>query len=350
MKEFRQFWLNKVWLYPLAVLYGLITDIRNLLYEWRLLKVGQFERPVISVGNITAGGSGKTPFTMLLIELLGGELRPAVVSRGYGRKSSGLQIVSDGAGKIIPVAQSGDEPALIARRFRQVPVLVAEDRSLGIKEAIRRFNPDLILLDDAFQHRRAGRDCDIVMIAAGSQLSHEKMLPLGNLREKLKNLRRADLIVISGDGRVQKESDLRSLRKYYQGDLYQCHFRPEYLVDGNLSQAGSLEDLKNRRILAFTAIAHPRPFREMLEELGPRIEIFETFPDHHFFSATDQEFLINRARDKNISYIISTEKDIVKLNQALFKDFHLAAVRLRGRIEPRQTFLDILHRLIDLKM
>jgi len=350
MKELRQNWLIKNALFPLAFLYGLVTEIRNFLYDKRLMKIERFERPVISVGNITTGGSGKTPFTMLLIELLGGQLRPAVVSRGYGRKSSGLQVVSDGAGKIIPVDQSGDEPALIARRFRQVPVVVAEDRSLGIRETIRIFKPDLILLDDAFQHRRAGRDCDIVMIAAGSPLSNEKMLPLGNLRENLNNLRRADAIVISGDGRVQKESDLRVLRKYYQGDIYHYHFLPDGLVDANFIQKDSLEDLKDTKILAFTAIAHPRQFREMLEEHGLQIEVFEAFPDHHFFSDADQQTLISMAHGKGISSIITTEKDIVKLNQDFFKDFNLAAVRLRGSIEPRQTFLDILHRLIDLKI
>ena len=349
MKHLRQYWLIKVLLYPFAVLYGLLTDLRNLLYDWKLCKVERFERPVISVGNITAGGSGKTPFTMLLIELFAGQHKLAVVSRGYGRKSRGLLVASDGAGNIAPVEQSGDEPGLIARRYRQIPILVAEHRSQGINEVIRLFNPQLILLDDAFQHRRAGRNCDIVLISAATTLSKERMLPLGNLREKLNNLKRADMIVISGDGVEQKEMDLRVIRKYYQGELYQCFFRPACLVDANLSRTGPLEDLHNQNCLAFTAIAHPRQFKTMLLEIGARVHLFESFADHHFFSVSDQKRIVSTAQTKNITTVVTTEKDIVKLDRALFTGLNLIAVRRQGSIEEPLSFLNNLCSLIDLK-
>jgi tetraacyldisaccharide 4'-kinase len=345
----RDFWLMRLVLYPFAVLYGGVTDLRNFLYDRRILKITAFTRPVISIGNITAGGSGKTPFTMLLTGLLSAEKKVAVVSRGYGRRSRGLQIVSDGRGKILPVLQSGDEPALIARRYPQTPVLVAENRAAGINEAIRLFDPDLILLDDAFQHRQAARDCDIVLLSAATPLGTEKMLPSGNLREKLKNLKRANLVVITGSGESQNPGDQLCLKRFFNGPLYQCQFKPAALVDAGLNQAGELSDLRGKRCAGLTAIAHPQQFRQMLLREGLLIGHFQIFADHHFFSETDQKRLISLAKEKKIENIVTTEKDIVKLDAALFKGLNLVAVRRSGELHDLPAFLNNLRTLIDLK-
>ena len=349
MKSLRHRWFIRILLYPLAGMYGLVTDIRNFLYERGIFKTRSFDRPVISVGNITAGGSGKTPFIMLMIDLLAAKNKLVVVSRGYSRSSRGLRIVSDGNGTVIPVSESGDEPGLIARRFPQTPVIVAERRVDGINEAIRQFNPDVILLDDAYQHRRAGRNCDIVLITARTRLNRERMLPLGNLREKLKHLNRATMIVISGGGEVQGAEDNVCLQKYFQGPLFQCHFRPICFVNTELVKKGNLTDLRGRRCLAFSAIAHPHQFREMLIEEGILVDPFFEFPDHHFFSEADQRKLTMAAQENQINLIITTEKDIVKLDPYLFNRFDLVAVRREGHIQNLSSFLNILSTLIDLK-
>ena len=197
-----------------SVLYRLITDIRNLLFDLSIFKIHKFNIPIISVGNITSGGTGKTPFILYLIEKLSQHRNNIVVlSRGYGRDSKGIQVVSDGDGNIVGKDIGGDEPVLIATKFPKIPVLVSEKRYLGIEQAIQKFDAQLILLDDAFQHRYVKRDCNIVLVDANQPVQEDNILPLGNLREKKSNLNRTDIIVIT---KIRNEVNIENQIRYYK--------------------------------------------------------------------------------------------------------------------------------------
>ncbi len=183
-------------LFPLTGLYGLAIEIRNLLYDKRCIKTSKFDIPVISVGNLTVGGTGKTPFVIYLAQYLKeSSLSVGIVSRGYGRKTKGTVIVHDGKSILSSHDESGDEPWLIASALKSVPVIVDEDRTQGIQTLIDKFPVDVVLLDDAFQHRRAGRDLDILLINSRESSGNYHLLPGGKLREPLRQSRRASLIV-----------------------------------------------------------------------------------------------------------------------------------------------------------
>ncbi len=351
MQHLRKNIINRIFLYPLSVLYGLITDLRNWLFDTGIFKQESFAVPVISVGNITAGGTGKTPFTMLLIDLLSGYYsKIVVVSRGYGRKSTGLKIVSDGHKILIPVEESGDEPFLIAQKYPDVPVIVSENRATGIKKAVDHYGAALILLDDAFQHRRVQRNCDIVLIKAGENIDQEQVLPLGYLRENLKHLRRAGIIVFTGsedDGAEKIPNDALGVNPE---DIFSCAFTVEGVVDLNLRLIGAPAMLKGKSCVAFAAIARPEQFRKTLQDHHIHVDKFIAFPDHHFYLEADHLRLAGEIKKYQSDYLITTEKDLVRINPAFLSEIKLVGIRRAGRLKDMGRFLNKLREFIDFKI
>jgi tetraacyldisaccharide 4'-kinase len=351
MKELRKYRFIRILLFPLSILYGWVTDLRNNLFNGHFLKVYHYPVPVISVGNITSGGTGKTPFTMLLIELLNSHFENiVVVSRGYGRKSSGLLVVSDGRGKVVPVAAGGDEPVMIARKYPQVPVIVSAKRGEGISKAIELFNADLVLLDDAFQHRRVARDCDIVLINGQQPLKSEWMLPLGNLRENLNNLTRSDMLVITHRDKKANYPDLSLLQRLAADKIFDCNFYPQALVDAQLKPCGKLEMLNGQPAFVFAAIAEPATFRQRLLKSGVIIKKFQSFPDHHWYSRAEMQKIRLEALQAECKYLLTTEKDLVKLDPAIFVDLNLVGISQKGVIKQADLFMNNLLRFVDIKI
>ena len=335
-------------LFLFSLLYRIIIGLRNLLFDWHIFGVKKFSVPVISVGNISAGGTGKTPFTMELINMLyPGYKRIAVVSRGYGRQSRGLQLVSDGKGFIAGAETGGDEPVLIARRFPHCIVLVSEKRRLAIQRAIEQFQADLILLDDAFQHRWVNRDVDIVLISRTELNGPRNFLPAGDLREPLGNLKRANVIVLVNKEINTPEIDHTVLNEYYQGLIGSCHIKTECLVDSSLIPAGKPDQLIGQPVIAFSGIANPGSFKKILEQAGIQICQFLIFPDHHVYTQKDIHRIKAAARANKSRYLITTEKDLVKLPGEQFTGFSLLAVRIGlhivspvGLREKLEAFID----------
>ena len=350
IKNLRKFWLIKLLLYPISVLYGLITELRNISYDLQLFRVRKYGIPVISIGNIIAGGSGKTPFTMLCIDLLKDKYpNMVIVSRGYGRESKGLSVVSDGQGTIQPPTLGGDEPVMIAMKYPQVPVIVSEMRSKGIEKAIETFTADLILLDDAFQHRSVFRNCDILIINGLRQLNAERLLPLGDLRERVISVKRADIIILNNS---QNDPQLRNknyLDRFYQGPLFECKFQPKRLVNSQLQKVDDIHVLDGKKVCIFSAIAVPEQFRNMMIEVGADPVMAYVFPDHHYYSPSDLEEIGKGCRALNCQYLITTEKDIVKVDPAVFADLNFLAVGLEGMLNNSQTFVEKLNQFIDIK-
>jgi tetraacyldisaccharide 4'-kinase len=347
----RQYIIVRFLLYPFSILYGIITDFRNILFDVGLFSVKKYDIPVISIGNMITGGSGKTPFTVLCLELLQEKVKKiVVVSRGYGRKSKGLRVVSDGRGYMLDAEEGGDEPLMIAKKFPMFPVIVSEKRSAGIEKAIQDYKPDLIILDDAFQHRWVGRNCDIVLIPGGRKLRGERLLPLGNLRERLRHLQRVQIVVLNiSSGDIDRQ-DTELLAKNFRGTLFKCHFQLSTAVDQQLQPLGDLNRLEEKRCIVFTAIAHPEQFKAMLLSQGLQVQDFFPFPDHHFFTAADLQRIESAARANSCSYLVTTEKDLVKLSSFYSEALTLVGVSLQGHLEDSDLFVDKLQQFVDIRI
>jgi tetraacyldisaccharide 4'-kinase len=306
---------------------------------------------LVSVGNITAGGTGKTPMTMWLINLLKNDFKCIVViSRGYGRKGRGTRLVSDGKGTILSAQEGGDEPVLIAKKNPTCPVIVSEKRSRGIRMALAEIQPDLVLLDDAFQHRWVYRHCDLVLIKAEGELYREKCLPLGNLREPLGNLKRADIIVMTKIRKSVDARDIAVVEKNYHGPIIESRMIPDRLVNQNFKEVYQFEQLKGHRILAFAGISDPRLFTHFLQEQGMLLEEFIPYPDHHYYSQRDINDLYARAVSHNCRYIITTEKDLVKLDISQIKEVEILGLRIRIELSERERLRQNIVSCIDKAM
>jgi tetraacyldisaccharide 4'-kinase len=272
---------------PLSAMYGATVGARNTLYERRWLRSHSLLGPVISVGNLSTGGSGKTPFVILLGELLKARgIRFDVLSRGYGRKTRGVLLV-DPAG--LP-QEFGDEPLLISRKL-QVPVIVGEDRYAAGRFAEARFGPQFHLLDDGFQHRRLARDFDIVLVTPDD--ARDRLLPAGRLREPLQSLQRADAVALTGGA---------SSESFPVADETVWRVR-RGIVPQNVPP----------RPVVFCGIARPQNFLLQLRTAGidPVAEAF--FRDHHAYSEKDIRDLLQLARSSAAGGFVTTEKDAVNL-------------------------------------
>ncbi len=297
----------------LSGLYGLIISARNHLYDTGLKAEHDAGVPVVSIGNIEAGGTGKTPFTIALCrELVVRGLRPVIVTRGYKGRLKGVVQVGPGH----DFRDVGDE-ALLMAHVAGVPVIKSPDRVRGALYARDVLKAGIVLLDDGFQHRRIKRDLDIVLVSG--DISKESLLPLGRLREPVRSLRRADIVVYTkGSGCTGIHAELL----------------PASLVDGS-GRIHDLTMLKGKKVLAVSGIARPQHFIATLEGLGATVQGL-SFHDHHAFTSRDMEKITARASAADL--IVTTEKDMVRLNPSMFDDRWLA-LRVEMHIEGIETIV-----------
>ncbi len=277
----------------LALIYGAAVKTRNTLYDIGVLKAVRVPLVVVSVGNIEAGGTGKTPFTMALAdELYHRGRKVAIVTRGYKGRLAGPIIVTPQHRN----EEAGDE-ALLMARLMKAPVIKSPDRHRGALFAYVHLGAEIIILDDGFQHRRLHRDLDIVLVSR--DITRERLLPAGRLREPASSLSRAGIIVAMKGARY---------------DGLKAELKPSALVDphGNTSDQGLLA---GKRILAFCAIGRPDHFFAMLERLGAIVERL-AYQDHHCYTVNDVKEIMDRASDKDL--VLTTEKDLVKIDTAWF--------------------------------
>jgi tetraacyldisaccharide 4'-kinase len=263
--------------------------------------------PVISVGNLSTGGTGKSPLVVEIARMLCDDGRhPVVVSRGYGRSSRGICVVHSGTALLAPLHEAGDELTMIARILSHCVIVAAEQRYEGIMRAIRLFNVDVAVIDDGFQHRRCARDCDIVIVDR-STLNQPGLLPLGLLREPFTSLSRASLICCTVDVREEE------IRQYTDAPI--IHVSTS--VDGWLSlHSGILTGVTPpKTALLVCGIAHPERVRRTCEEYHVNIDDACCFPDHHDYSEQDVREILSCASRNNCSSAITTEKDLVKLER-----------------------------------
>ena len=324
-------------LLPLSWLYGSSVTARDAVYRTGLRRQKRVDAVVVSIGNITVGGTGKTPFTAWLArQLTEHGAKVGIVSRGYGRKSRGLLVVSDGQRILADVRQSGDEPQLLAHLTSGVPVLVDEDRARGCQEAVRRFSCQILLLDDAFQHRRVHRDMDIVLIHARRGFGNGYLLPAGPLREPLRALRRAGQIVLTRCSNLEEHARLVAAIHRHTAAPLSC---ADYTFTGLHSPSGTrapTDWLRGRRVVAVAGIADPEGFFESLRGLGAELVHTLRFVDHHWYTERDVARIERLAGDVQAEAVVTTEKDLVRLGPLLGKDRD-AWLALRVELQPRHV-------------
>ena len=312
----------------LSRVYGRAARSRRAWYGRHPDRVRHLARPVISVGNLVVGGSGKTPVVETVARLLlaAGE-HPVILSRGYGRRrpADGVVVVSDGQRTQVPAEESGDEPQMLARALAGVPVLVSTDRYLAGCLAERRFGCTVHLLDDGFQHLQLARDINLLVMSRGDL--DESLLPFGRLREPLDAARAADALIVAGD-----EADAEAVASHTGVTLaFRLRLRqgePRFMLEQGR--------ITGRRVVAVAGIARPARFFDALRAGGWEVIRECAFRDHHWFSHRDLKAVERTAADAGANLILTTEKDAarLKLEDVAVSPVPWAAVPLQVSIEP----------------
>lgn len=303
--------LVRLLLFPFSILYGLGVILRNLAYDFGIFKSQEFELPVISVGNLSVGGSGKSPMTEYLVRLLKDKYKIATLSRGYGRKTSGFLYVDSNSLS----SEYGDEPLQFKRKFRDITVAVCENRTEGILRLEK--DHELIILDDAFQHRSVKPGLNILLFEYSTLFKQQWLLPTGDLREPLWAINRADIVVISKcPEKMNSEQQNAVRRKFRTVTLFFSFLKYGDLKSFNENTPGrSLNSINQKsKVILLTGIANASPLLAELASYGPEL-IHHQYPDHHQFSDKNIAKLVNefKALSGEDNLIITTEKDAQRL-------------------------------------
>ncbi len=303
----------------LSILYSAGLQSYLFLYRIKLKRTVRLKCPVVCVGNITTGGTGKTPTVEALCRLLQYHgKRPAIILRGYGGENEyGCAVVSDGDSIFLTAAQSGDEAQLLAKSLPGIPIIVGKDRIRSGRLAIERFSPDLIIMDDGFQHWRLHRDCDIVLLNAERPFDNGWTLPRGMLREPKRNLRRADIVLLTGSEQAGTQRTLESALAIAVLAPEVAIFKANLEADRLESMSGDLYYeiiwLKDKRILAMSAIGNPDSFDRLLTSNGANLVATSRYKDHEAIDEQEFSRLCEIAVSEHADAIITTVKDAVKL-------------------------------------
>lgn len=318
--------LKKIVLTPFSWVWGFIYYSRRICYDYGIFRQRSFQVPIISVGNLTFGGTGKTPFTLWLAEYLNSKnKRVMVLMRGYkGRLENSSGLIQSGK-KINPdPTDYGDEALLFARRLENASVVVGKKRSENLSFYFPKVEPDVVLLEDGHQHIKMKRKLNIVLFDALMPLSRYKVAPLGYMREGFQALKDADLIVI---GRADQAAPAKvlALKELLSPHLPQgiqfaeVGFRPNGFYNSAYDMVYTLDQIRNRKVICMAGVANPQSFFRLLEDLGAEVLVKEAFPDHHFFKVDEINALLSFARAED-ALIVTTEKDIVRIKKIINDD------------------------------
>ncbi|MFC0776646.1 tetraacyldisaccharide 4'-kinase [Flavobacterium sp. HJSW_4] len=301
-------------LFPFAILYGFITSIRNFLFDKGVLKSTSFDLPVIAVGNLSVGGTGKTPQIEYLIRLLSDKYKVATLSRGYKRKSEGFVLADENSNAEI----LGDEPFQFYQKFPNVMVAVDANRTNGIQQLLsQNEKPEIVLLDDAYQHRKVKAGFYILLTSYGDLYADDFMLPTGNLRESRSGAERASIVVVTKCPKILTEEEqvkIKSKLKLKSTQQVFFTFIDYDLVIYGKNEEIAVSEIKSESKLLLAGIAKPKPFFDYLKNENDECL---TFPDHHHFSDSDLDTIRNKANGRKI---ITTEKDYVRLKDSELVD------------------------------
>lgn len=330
--------LLRIFLFPFAIIYGAISSIRNFLFTMRVLKSYSFPMPIIAVGNLSVGGTGKTPQIEYLIRLLSSKYRVATLSRGYKRQSQGFLL----ANASVNAAILGDEPFQFFQKFPAIQVAVDANRKNGIEQLLSQKNiPEIILLDDAYQHRKVKAGFYILLTAYGDLYADDYLLPTGNLRESRSGAQRAAIVVVTKCPKnLSKDEQIGIKKQLNLAENQQLYFTFIDYEDSVYSKElqVKLADLENESKLLLAGIAKPASFFEYLKKEN---DVCLTFPDHHHFSESEIIAVQKQAKGRKI---ITTEKDYVRLKDSILSEqLYYLPIRssfISNEKEFEQTILD----------
>ena len=315
-------------------------------YAAGLMSTFHPEVPTIAIGNITVGGTGKTPFVLYLAQKLTLQgFKVAILSRGY--KGSAVKkggLVSDGKRFFLSSYEAGDEPYLLAKNLQNIPVFVGKHRWKSSQRAHDFFKPDILLVDDAFQHFKLASTLQILLIDCLDPFGGEKIFPHGRLREPLTGMQRAHVIVLTHISEVndfEKKNIINKLRVLgCKQDIYEADFVPYKIIRGDEKESFELSELKNKTVCAFTAIANPHKFLKTLDRLHVHVVGYRFFRDHHRFTDKDMHNINHLAQSQKVDMILTTEKDSVRVekNKELY---HYVKINLKFNSDEERFFSQI---------
>lgn len=338
-----------------SAFYSVIIRVRNRLYELKILEQNKLQCKVISVGNITVGGTGKTPMTIYLAEkltLLG--YKVVVVSRGYkGNFEKKGGIISNGKEILMGPEDSGDEPFLMAAKLKNIPVVVGQNRYNDGLIAVRNFNPDIILMDDGFQHRKLFRDIDILLLDSKRPFGNGRLLPGGILREPAASIKRANTFILTRSSSditaarnaIRTVSNMQPVFEAYNASYF---FRvPKGVVADPVACFRSqlshdLGHFAKKKVVAFSGIAGNNNFRKTLSESGCDIPEFFDFPDHHRYSEDDMGKISKAVRDNVAEFVMTTEKDFARMGGKFGFPVDLVVVGVKMCLKDEKSFTEFI--------
>jgi tetraacyldisaccharide 4'-kinase len=324
---------------PLSALYGAITRTRLSLYQRGTFHTTKLDRPVISVGNITAGGTGKTPLVEWISKTIAERgKKVCILTRGYGRENPQRQVVvSDGATILATPTEAGDEPYLLATKLLGSAAVISNiDRISASRYAIEHFASDCFVLDDGFQHLRVARDLNIVTIDATNPWGGGELLPYGRLREPIASLNRADCVVLTRTDQVENTGALTTQIRDLIGGRHMF-----------TSKMRALKDLlpTTAPVAAFCAVGNPQSFFTQLTKAGYNVVLQKAFSDHHAYTQQDVDHLLHEASHAGATNLITTAKDAVKLRSLSFTlPWHVFEIEIaiQNEDEFKQLIFDVL--------
>ncbi len=313
-------------LFPLSLAWGLVHKLRRKFYYYGLFKQNHFQVPIISVGNLSFGGTGKTPFTLWISHYLSEMgLKVMVLTRGYkGELENSSGIIKAGRKLGFNPQEFGDEATMLARRLKSVTVVVGKKRSSNLEYYFDEVNPDAVVLDDGHQHLKLGRKLNIVLMDGSMPFSKYKVAPMGYLREDFSALRDTDIIII-GKVKHADKSNLakleKSIRPYLSQDTVLCHmnYRPSGFYDTSFTKKFDLNMMAGKNVIAVAGIASPDSFLELLTDLEVNIVKTFVYKDHHHFKVDEMREILNMA-SKHDAFVVTTEKDMVKMRRIINDD------------------------------
>lgn len=360
-------WMMRCVLRFASFFFFLLVKVRLFLFKKRIKTVHYLGTFVISVGNVTAGGTGKTPVVELLARTLTERGRKcAILTRGYksadldkpqvwldeqGRKVKRLpKIASDGTTRYLGPLHAGDEPFMLARNLDGVAVLVDKDRVKSGIFAIEQLGSNTLILDDGMQYMKLRHELDIVLVDCGFPFGTGALLPRGTMREPRSSLSRASYIILTKSGGKPQGELISTIRKYNNvAEIIVTDHRPAYLENIFTGEQRPLSFLKDKYVACLSGIARPESFEGLVEELGAHIEIRRRYPDHYWFDQEDLEKFVERCADRAMDLIVTTEKDAVRFLKPEEMDVPIYFLRIRISIEQGQENWDhMIDRICDL--
>ena len=342
-----------------SCLFALVVSFRYFLYRTGLLRRFPLGIQVISIGNVTAGGTGKTPVTEIFARTLAAQGRKvAILSRGYRRKEAPWWrrmftqviepplVVSDGKHILLDAATGGDEPYMLASNLPGVAVVVDRNRVKAGRYAIKRLGCDTIILDDGFQYQRLKHSVEVVLVDSTNPFGNGNMLPRGILREPARHLKRADIIFLtkcSGDVSAARDE----IRRYNKtAEIVECNHAPKVLKDVWSREEYPLDWLRGKTLCTLSGIASPKGFENSLRRLGSKVVWCERYADHHRYESSEVLYALNRTADMGADALVTTEKDAVRFPR--FETTPVKCLYLRIAIEilrGRENFTQIINRI-----